>query len=52
MLICYRSPRALQSPAAPAHANTMVALAKFIWVKATYGSEPSVEFFTKNYCLP
>jgi hypothetical protein len=28
--------------------NTMVALAKFIWVKATYDSEPSVEVFYKE----
>jgi hypothetical protein len=31
--------------------NAMVALAKFMWAKATYGGEPSVEVFTKYYCL-
>jgi hypothetical protein len=29
----------------------MVALVKFMWVMATYGSEPLVEVFAKNYCL-
>lgn len=31
--------------------NAMVALAKFIWAEATYGSESSMEVFAKNYCL-
>lgn len=31
--------------------NAMVALAKFIWVEATYGGQPLVEVFAKNYCL-
>jgi hypothetical protein len=31
--------------------NAMVALAKFVWVATSYGGEPSVEVFTKNYCL-
>jgi hypothetical protein len=29
----------------------MVALAMFVWVVTSYGGEPSVEVFTKNYCL-
>jgi hypothetical protein len=31
--------------------NVMVALAKFMWAATTYGGEPSVEVFAKNYCL-
>jgi hypothetical protein len=31
--------------------NAMVALAKFMWAATTYGREPSVDVFTKNYCL-
>jgi hypothetical protein len=31
--------------------NAMVALAKFMWASTTYGGEPLVEVFTKNYCL-
>jgi hypothetical protein len=31
--------------------NVMVALAKFMWVEATYGGEPSVEVFVRNYCF-
>jgi hypothetical protein len=29
----------------------MVALAKFLWAVTSYGWEPSVEVFAKNYCL-
>jgi hypothetical protein len=29
----------------------MAALAKHVWVVSSYGGEPSVEVFTKNYCL-
>jgi hypothetical protein len=29
----------------------MVALAKFMWAVTSYGGEPSVEVFAKNYCL-
>jgi hypothetical protein len=29
----------------------MVALAKFVWATASYGGEPLVEVFAKNYCL-
>jgi hypothetical protein len=31
--------------------NTVVALAKYVWAVASYGGQPSVEVFTKNYCL-
>jgi hypothetical protein len=31
--------------------NAMVALAKYVWVVTSYGGQPSVEVFTKNYCL-
>jgi hypothetical protein len=31
--------------------NTMVELAKFMWVVTTYGGEPLVEIFAKEYCL-
>jgi hypothetical protein len=30
--------------------NTVVALAKYVWV-VSYGGQPSVEVFAKNYCL-
>jgi hypothetical protein len=29
----------------------MVALAKFVWAVTSYGGEPSVEVFAKNYYL-
>jgi acetylornithine deacetylase/succinyl-diaminopimelate desuccinylase-like protein len=31
--------------------NAMVALAKYVWAATSYGSQPSVEVFAKNYCL-
>jgi hypothetical protein len=31
--------------------NAVVALAKYVWVVASYGGQPSVEVFAKNYCL-
>jgi hypothetical protein len=31
--------------------NAVVALAKYVWAVASYGRQPSVEVFTKNYCL-
>jgi hypothetical protein len=31
--------------------NAMVALAKFVWEVTSYGGEPSIEVFAKNYCL-
>jgi hypothetical protein len=31
--------------------NAMVALAKYVWAVSSYGGEPSVEVFAKNYCL-
>jgi hypothetical protein len=31
--------------------NDMVALAKFVWAVTSYGEEPSVEVFAKNYYL-
>jgi hypothetical protein len=31
--------------------NVVVALAKYVWAVASYGGQPSVEVFTKNYCL-
>jgi hypothetical protein len=30
--------------------NAMVALAKYVWAVSSYGGEPSVEVFAKNYC--
>jgi hypothetical protein len=29
----------------------MVALAKCMWASTSYGGEPSVKVFAKNYCL-
>jgi hypothetical protein len=31
--------------------NVMVALTKYVWAVASYGGQPSVEVFAKNYCL-
>jgi hypothetical protein len=31
--------------------NVVVALAKYVWAVTSYGSQPSVEVFAKNYCL-
>jgi hypothetical protein len=31
--------------------NTVVALAKYVWAVTSYGGQPSVEVFAKNYCL-
>jgi hypothetical protein len=31
--------------------NGMVALAKYVWAVTSYGGQPSVEVFAKNYCL-
>jgi hypothetical protein len=31
--------------------NVMVALAKYVWAVTSYSGQPSVEIFTKNYCL-
>ena len=31
--------------------NTVVALAKYVWAVSSYGGQPSVEVFAKNYCL-
>jgi hypothetical protein len=31
--------------------NAVVALAKYVWVVTSYGGQPSVEVFAKNYCL-
>jgi hypothetical protein len=31
--------------------NAMVALAKYVWAVTSYGGQPSVEVFAKNYCL-
>jgi hypothetical protein len=31
--------------------NAVVALAKYVWAVTSYGSQPSVEVFAKNYCL-
>jgi hypothetical protein len=31
--------------------NAVVALAKYVWAVTLYGGQPSVEVFTKNYCL-
>jgi hypothetical protein len=31
--------------------NAVVALAKYVWAVTSYGDQPSVEVFAKNYCL-
>jgi hypothetical protein len=31
--------------------NAMVALAKYVWAVTSYGGQPSMEVFAKNYCL-
>jgi hypothetical protein len=31
--------------------NAVVALAKYVWATTSYGGQPSVEFFAKQYCL-
>jgi hypothetical protein len=31
--------------------NAVVVLAKYVWAVASYGGQPSVEVFAKNYCL-
>jgi hypothetical protein len=31
--------------------NAMVALAKYVWATTSYGCQPSVEVFAKQYCL-
>jgi hypothetical protein len=31
--------------------NAMAALAKYVWAVSSYGGEPFVEVFMKNYCL-
>jgi hypothetical protein len=31
--------------------NVVVALAKYVWAMTSYGGQPSVEVFTKQYCL-
>jgi hypothetical protein len=31
--------------------NVVVALAKYVWATTSYGGQPSVEVFTKYYCL-
>jgi hypothetical protein len=31
--------------------NAMVALAKYVWAATSYGGQPSIEVFAKNYCL-
>jgi hypothetical protein len=31
--------------------NAVVALAKYVCAVASYGGQPSVEVFAKNYCL-
>jgi hypothetical protein len=31
--------------------NAMVALAKYVWAVTSYGGQPSIEVFAKNYCL-
>jgi hypothetical protein len=31
--------------------NAMAALAKYVWVVSSYGGEPTIEVFAKNYCL-
>ena len=31
--------------------NAVVALAKYVWAVTSYDGQPSMEVFTKNYCL-
>jgi hypothetical protein len=31
--------------------NAVVALAKYVWAVTSYGGQPSIEVFAKNYCL-
>jgi hypothetical protein len=31
--------------------NAVVALVNYVWAVTSYGCQPSVEVFTKNYCL-
>lgn len=31
--------------------NDVVALAKYVWATTSYGGQPSVEVFAKQYCL-
>jgi hypothetical protein len=31
--------------------NAVVALTKYVWAATSYGGQPSVEVFAKNYCL-
>jgi hypothetical protein len=31
--------------------NAVVALAKYVWAATSYGGQPSMEVFTKHYCL-
>jgi hypothetical protein len=31
--------------------NAVVALAKYVWTVTSYGGQPSVDVFGKNYCL-
>jgi hypothetical protein len=31
--------------------NAVVALAKYVWAVTSYGGQPSMEVFAKNYCL-
>jgi hypothetical protein len=31
--------------------NAVVALAKYVWATTSYGGQPSVVVFAKNYCL-
>jgi hypothetical protein len=31
--------------------NAVVALTMYVWAVTSYGDQPSVEVFTKNYCL-
>jgi hypothetical protein len=31
--------------------NVVVALAKYVWAVTSYGGQPSIEVFAKNYCL-
>jgi hypothetical protein len=31
--------------------NAIVALAKYVWAVVSYGGQPSVEVFAKNYCM-
>jgi hypothetical protein len=31
--------------------NAVVALAKYVWAVTSYGGQPSIEIFAKNYCL-